>query len=166
MKDYVVTYADSKNMKYLELCIKEALRLYPILPISPRGTTKDVTLPDGRIIPEGVDVYVLLHEIHRDPEYFPEPEKYKPERHTEHNRAFMPFTIGSRNCIGQAYAMNTMKVVLSFLLLTYKWETMEEPNIKCLCQTLQVPENGIRFKITKRLCSSRRQRDLHMSKSC
>lgn len=150
MKDYQVTTADTKKMKHMELCLKETLRLYPVLPISPRSTTREVKLPDGRIIPEGVDVYILLHFIHRDPKMFPDPDKFLPERHLVPQVAQIPFSLGPRGCIGQVYGMTEMKVILCYLLMTYKWETTEGETLNIVFQTLQVPENGMHFKISKR----------------
>ncbi len=147
---YQIKPIDTKQMKYMELCIKETLRLYPVLPISPRQSTKDVHLSDGRVIPGGVDVFVFIGLIHRNPKYFPEPDTFIPERHTQPNPAFMPFALGKRNCIGQVYAMYEMKVILAYLLMNYKWETTEEENFKPIYQGLLVPESGMHFKITKR----------------
>lgn len=147
---YQIMPIDTKKMKHMELCIKETLRLYPVLPISPRKSSKDIHLTDGRVIPSGVDVFVLLDLIHRSPKYFPEPDKFIPERHMQPNPAFMPFTLGKRNCIGQVYAMYEMKVILAYLLMNYKWETTEKDGFKPIYQTLLVPETGMHFKITKR----------------
>lgn len=149
-EQYQIMPVDTKQMKYMELCIKETLRLYPVLPLSPRKASKDVHLPDGRVIPRGVDVFVFIDQIHRSPKYFPEPDKFKPERHIQSNPAFMPFTLGKRNCIGQVYAMYEMKVILAYLLMNYKWETTEKEGFKPIYQCLLVPEKGLHFKITKR----------------
>lgn len=150
LNNCVISAADTKQMKHLDLCIKEALRLYPVLPISPRRSVDDIILPDGKVIPEGVDIQVVLSIIHKDPKYFPDPDAFIPERHLEHIPAFMPFTTGSRNCVGQVYAMYEMKIVLSYLLLAYEFKTIEKPDIDVIFQTLQVPENGMRFTLTKR----------------
>lgn len=111
---------------------------------------QDAILPDGKIVPFGVDVYFLLRIIHQDPKYFPEPEKFVPERHLKSIPAYIPFGNGSRNCIGQVYAMQEMKVVLAHLLMEYKWETVEKPGMEPLMAPLSYPENGLRFKISKR----------------
>ncbi len=147
-----VTPRHLQNMKYLELCVKESLRLYPALGMLFRRSANDkvVVMPDGKVIPSGVDMYIPLRIIHQDPKYFPEPEKFIPERHLVSIPAYMPFGLGSRNCIGRVYAMQEMKIMLAYLLMEYKWETLEKPGLEPLMVPMSYPENGIRFKISRR----------------
>ncbi len=147
-----ITAANLKSMRYLELCIKETLRLYPASPIIFRksDTNKVVEMPDGKKIPPGVDTYISAYHIHQNPKYFPEPEKFLPERHLNSLTAYMPFGLGSRSCIGQVYALQEMKMILAHLLIEYKWETVEKPVMEPCMSPLCYPENGIRFKISKR----------------
>ncbi|CAL8101252.1 unnamed protein product [Orchesella dallaii] len=141
-----------KQFKYLELCIKECLRLFPLVPILPRRSTENIKLEDGRVIPRGVDVFINVDVIHRDPKYFPDPNIFRPERHSEGPiPAFMPFSIGNRNCVGQVYGMVTVKTIVAQLLMAYNWETTQrEEDLQILYQTLQVPES-VKCKIRKRL---------------
>jgi cytochrome P450 len=61
---------------------------------------------DGRILPEGIDVVISIVDIHRDPESFPNPDEFNPERFSSERAvsldpwAFIPFSMGIRNCIG------------------------------------------------------------------
>lgn len=146
-----ITAADTKKMKYLELCLKEALRLFPASPMLPRNANEDMTLKDGRVIPRGTDVFIMVDMIHRDPRYFEEPNAFKPERHLKPNPAFIPFSTGVRNCIGQMFAMHQIKVELALLLREFVWETVDkEETLPRLFQALMVPAEGIRFKISRR----------------
>ncbi|CAL8125050.1 unnamed protein product [Orchesella dallaii] len=149
--EYTLTANDTKEMKYLELCLKESLRLFPPAPIFPRSTVTDMKLDDGRIIPGKVDVLIFANLIHRDPEYFPNPEKFDPERHLEPIPAFMPFSMGVRNCIGQVYGMYQSKVVLAYLIREFVWETTESwESVEIAYQGLLYPKNGLHFKIKRR----------------
>lgn len=142
-------------MQYLELCLKESLRLFPPAPIFPRSTVDDIQLDDGRVIPKGVDVLIFANLIHRDPVHFPQPEAFIPERHLEGSaKAYMPFSLGVRNCIGQVYGMSQAKVVLAMLIFGYKWHAPLNVNkmqdVKVSYQGLLYPAEGIHLKISKR----------------
>lgn len=146
-----INVTDTKKMKYLELCIKETFRMFPVSPVAPRSTTVDMILNDGRVIPAGCDVMIMVNLIHMDPIHFPEPQEFKPERHLQPNPAFLPFSTGVRSCIGQAFAMHVIKVELAYLLLNFIWETEEKPEtLPRLFQGLLLPAEGIHFSIRKR----------------
>ncbi|KAK9685622.1 Cytochrome P450 [Popillia japonica] len=108
-------------MRYLEKVIKEALRLYPSVPIFGRQLQEDAEF-DGGIIPKGVTLTTFAYGMHRDPKLYPDPEKFDPERFTLENQstrnpfAYVPFSAGPRNCIGQRFAMLELKAVISNVL--------------------------------------------------
>lgn len=91
-----------KDLKYLECVIKEGLRLNPSVPFVGRKVHEDMVIKDYKI-PKGTIVYCFIYMLHRDPEIFPEPEKFKPERFLHENSqgrhpyAFVPFSAGPRN---------------------------------------------------------------------
>ncbi|KAH8294483.1 hypothetical protein KR018_012295 [Drosophila ironensis] len=109
------------ELKYLEMVIKESLRLYPSVPMIGRHITHDTVL-DGKLIPANTDVLILIYHAQRDPDYFPEPEKFLPERFSLERKgeidpfAYTPFSAGPRNCIGQKFAMLEMKSTISKLV--------------------------------------------------
>ncbi|XP_073501459.1 cytochrome P450 4V2-like isoform X2 [Phyllobates terribilis] len=102
--DRPVTMDDMKKLRYLEAIIKEALRIFPSVPFFARTITEDCTIR-GYTVPKGVNVIILPYALHRDPEYFPHPEEFKPERFFSENAsgrnpyAYVPFSAGLRNCI-------------------------------------------------------------------
>ncbi|KAI8034278.1 probable cytochrome P450 4d14 isoform X1 [Drosophila gunungcola] len=106
------------ELKYLECVIKESLRLFPAVPLIGRHITEDTVL-DGKLIPANSDVIILIYHAQRDPDYFPEPEKFQPERFSMERKgevnpfAYTPFSAGPRNCIGQKFAMLEMKSSIS-----------------------------------------------------
>uniref|UniRef100_A0A1E1W0F1 unspecific monooxygenase n=2 Tax=Pectinophora gossypiella TaxID=13191 RepID=A0A1E1W0F1_PECGO len=68
----------------------------------------------------------MVNTIHMDPEYFPEPEKFDPDRFSDENKhnikpfTFMPFGMGPRNCIGSRFALLELKVLLYSIVLNFK----------------------------------------------
>ena len=121
-----------RKMKFLEACIKESLRLYPSVPFTSRHTHEDTEIESGCIIPKGVPVILLLYHIQRDPKYFQQPERFIPDRFIEGSEhycgrinpfAFVPFSAGPRNCIGQKFALQEEKIMLATLLSKYRIES-------------------------------------------
>ena len=77
-----VTLEHLSKMKYLEVCIKEALRLYPSVPIIARNIEQDTHI-DGQFVPKGTSVNALVHLLHRNPQVWDKPEEFIPERFLE-----------------------------------------------------------------------------------
>lgn len=99
-----LSFTDLSKLKYLENCIKEALRLFPSIPtISRRLLGEEDVEVGGQQIPAGTNIILLNYHIHRDQAYFHDPHTFKPERFevSPQNYSFVPFSAGPRNCIGQ-----------------------------------------------------------------
>ncbi|XP_063367906.1 cytochrome P450 4C1-like [Cydia amplana] len=122
--DRSFTMSDFTEMKYLEAVIKETLRLYPSVPFIGRTVTEDFMLDDVRVR-AGTQVALRIYDLQRCQDLFPEPHEFKPERflETDHRPyAFVPFSAGPRNCIGQRFAMMEMKCVLSMICDNFRLE--------------------------------------------
>ncbi|XP_008202892.1 cytochrome P450 4C1 isoform X2 [Nasonia vitripennis] len=119
-----------QKFEYLDRCIKEAMRLYPAIGNFIRHLNEDVQLKKY-LLPAGVDVAFFVYDLHRDPKHWQEPEKFDPDRFLEENVkkrhpfAYMPFSAGPRNCIGQKFAMFEMKVILSHVLYNFYLEPVD-----------------------------------------
>ncbi|XP_031349531.1 probable cytochrome P450 6a20 isoform X2 [Photinus pyralis] len=100
-------YEGVLEMKYLENCITESLRKHPPIALTTRVCTENYKIPDTDVtIEKGTYVLIRVYAIHMDPEYFPNPEIYYPDRFSDGNNtnpnsfAFMAFGFGPRMCIG------------------------------------------------------------------
>ncbi|XP_064457897.1 cytochrome P450 4V2-like isoform X2 [Ornithodoros turicata] len=119
--DRPVTLEDIKELRYLDCVIKESMRIYPPVPMIGRSLKQELNI-GGRVVPAGCNVMLFLLALNKDPIMFPEPEKFNPERFLPENAkslhpyAFVPFSAGQRNCIGQRLAQIEMKAMLATVL--------------------------------------------------
>ncbi|KAI5736985.1 hypothetical protein M8J76_009087 [Diaphorina citri] len=127
---HVPTYAEIMQLQCLDRVIKETTRLYPAAPVMGRGMTHDT--PVGPyVLPKNTSVVIFTFGLHRDPEIHERADEFWPERFLPHNAcrmhnfSFIPFGAGSRNCIGQKYAMLQMKIMMSTVLRRYHVATDE-----------------------------------------
>jgi cytochrome P450 len=105
------------RLEYLDAAIRESLRIRTILPFVVR-LTKQAFMAGGREYPPGIVLCPCNHLVHRRPDLYPEPEVFRPERFLERKYAgheWFPFGGGNRTCLGMAFALYEMKVVLSTL---------------------------------------------------
>jgi cytochrome P450 len=103
---------------YLDAVIEEALRLRPVVPFVGRDLKQAATLA-GYDLPAGTTVIAAIYLAHTNPETFPDPYAFKPERFLEDSPetySWIPFGGGTRRCIGAAFAQLEMKVVLRKVL--------------------------------------------------
>ncbi|XP_073957075.1 uncharacterized protein [Choristoneura fumiferana] len=150
------TMSDLARMKYLECCIKESLRLYPPAHLIMRKLKEPLKLSTGgHEVPAGADCAIMLWELQRRSDQFVDPLEFHPERFmkepTWHPYAFIPFSAGPRNCIGQKFAMNEMKFALSAVLRNYKLLPVTTPqNIVFITDFILRPTEPIKIKFEKR----------------
>nr|XP_019548744.2 cytochrome P450 4C1-like [Aedes albopictus] len=120
------TPQDYTEMKFLDRALKECLRLWPPVTFISRSISEDIVLDDGNLIPAGCVANIFIMDMHRDPEQFPDPDRFDadrflPEEVDRRNPyAYVPFSAGPRNCIGQKYAMMELKVVVVNALLRFR----------------------------------------------
>ncbi|XP_036313639.1 cytochrome P450 4V2-like [Pipistrellus kuhlii] len=154
--DRPVTLEDLKKLKYLECVIKETLRVFPSVPIIARELNEDCDV-GGYILTKGSQLLIVPYSLHRDPRYFPDPEEFKPERFFPENStgrhpyAYVPFSAGPRNCIGQRFAMMEEKVILSCILRHFWVEsTQKREELGLAGELILRPSNGIWIKLKRR----------------
>ncbi|RXH56581.1 cytochrome P450 [Granulicella sibirica] len=118
------TLADYPQLRYTEQVFAEAMRLYPPAWAMGRMSTKPVTLGPWRI-PPGAHFFFSQYIVHRSAEFFPDPLRFDPDRHSPENKAgrhkfaYFPFGGGGRQCIGEAFAW--MEGIFSIATLASRW---------------------------------------------
>ncbi|VFQ75129.1 unnamed protein product [Cuscuta campestris] len=123
----LVDESDLANLPYLNCIIKETMRMYPIGPLLvPHESSTECTV-GGYLIPKGTMLMVNLYSIQRDPKYWDEPEKFKPERFEGVEGArvgykMMPFGSGRRRCPGEGLAWCMVGLSLGSLIQCFDWE--------------------------------------------
>jgi cytochrome P450 len=135
------------SLTYLKACIDEAMRLVPAVPGAlPREVCVGGTEVDGVFLPEGTNCGTPCYSIHLQPNYYRSPLSYLPERWIEGStckaqngetwkvreedvelsrKAFCPFSIGPRGCIGKSMALMEMRLTLARLLFLFEFESVD-----------------------------------------
>ncbi|KAL1422668.1 hypothetical protein MTO96_003846 [Rhipicephalus appendiculatus] len=119
-----ITKSHVAKLTYLDRVLKETMRIFTIVPWVGRSLTEPLKI-GNYTIPEGCTCYVFAYGIHRDPAHYTDPEVFDPDRFLpencsrNHPFAFVPFSAGPRNCIGQKFAMLELKVLLAKVLTNF-----------------------------------------------
>ncbi|XP_014256248.1 cytochrome P450 6j1-like isoform X2 [Cimex lectularius] len=113
------------SLEYLNMVITESLRAHPPIPLLSRICLEDYTM-NGVKIEKGTKVFIPVFAIHNDPDIYPCPYQFKPERFSKVNRAsqnnysYLPFGEGPRICVGFKFALTEIKMAVVALLLNFK----------------------------------------------
>ncbi|KAF1749970.1 hypothetical protein GCK72_016515 [Caenorhabditis remanei] len=151
-----VTSEDLKKLDYTERVLKESKRRIAPVPVVQRKLREDMEI-GGHKIPAGVNVSISPSIFHCNPEVFPNPETFDPDRFLPENMDkrnaydYIPFSAGLRNCVGQKFAQLNEKVLLIHMLKNYRIEPMlgfmgTRPTMEIVSK----PSNGIPVKLIKR----------------
>uniref|UniRef100_A0A8C0J5J2 Thromboxane-A synthase n=1 Tax=Chelonoidis abingdonii TaxID=106734 RepID=A0A8C0J5J2_CHEAB len=156
-KHDVPDYQNIRELPYLDMVIAETLRMYPPAFRFTRETSKDCVVM-GQHIPAGAVIEIAVGPLHYNPEFWPEPEKFIPERFTmeaklqQHPFAYLPFGAGPRSCIGMRMALLEIKMTLLRILQKFRFETSPETQIPLQLTSVSslAPKNGVYVKIVPR----------------
>ncbi|GBN09859.1 Cytochrome P450 4c3, partial [Araneus ventricosus] len=134
----------------------ESARLYPAVPLIARQATEDTNIC-GYLIPKGTTCVVFLYFLHRDEDVFPEPDKFDPDRFLPENSCnipeygYIPFSAGTRSCIGYKFAEIEMKTVICSILRNFTIESLDERDkIQPIMKVALHPSEPIRLRIRYR----------------
>jgi len=140
---------DLPRLEYTSMVLAEAMRLYPPAWAMGREVLEDVAIGPYRLR-KGTSVFFSQYIVQRNPRWFPEPERFLPERFTAEAKqgrprfAYFPFGGGGRQCIGESFAM--MEATLALATIAQRWRLQIDPDQAIELQpkiTLR-PRNGIR----------------------
>ncbi|EDV20731.1 uncharacterized protein TRIADDRAFT_31445 [Trichoplax adhaerens] len=150
-----VEWNDLSEMNYTTMCIKEALRLYTVVPVVERRMDQDMII-DGKLVPSGTIINLELYCICHREESWPNPNDYDPDRFSIENInnrdafEYLPFSAGQRNCIGQQFAMNEIKVVVAKIIHHFYLEIDPNYDVKPYHSIVNQTETGLWIKAKKR----------------
>ncbi|XP_065354384.1 probable cytochrome P450 313a4 [Calliphora vicina] len=129
-KDFEMEYEHLEQLPYLDMIINETLRLAPSIPLIGRHVTKDMPLTKDLVLPKDIQVIMSIFHVHRRKDIWGpnansfDPDNFLPENMAgKHAYAYIPFSKGTRNCIGWRYALFAMKVIIVGIIRNYRLST-------------------------------------------
>ena len=153
-----ITDADLMEMKYIEQIFTESSRL-GAFPFVFRTCTKDYKMPESDfVVPKGTPISIPIYGFHMDPKFYPEPEKFDPDRYSAENKSnlvagtFMPFGQGPRMCLGKNYIRMKGRCFLANLIRCFKIIPSEKTT-KTLAWDADIPgkiKGGVWVKLERR----------------
>jgi cytochrome P450 len=156
LHDYnVATTKDISKLEYTQRVFTESMRLYPPAWAIGRQAIEDCRIGDY-IIPAGSSILMSQYLMHHDPRYFPQPERFDPERWNLQEKAkrprfsYFPFGGGVRSCIGEKFAW--MEGILVIATIARRWKMRVMPEHPVVLQPLVTlrPKHGIQMKLIDR----------------
>jgi cytochrome P450 len=144
------------RLPYLDMVIKEVLRLYPVAVASFRQATQDDTLPTGDFLPKGTEVVIYMIILHRMEEYWGKdaaefnPDRWydiHPEQFPNFIHIYMPFLCGARTCIGQKLALLELKMVLVCLMQAFAFDPVPGHVVKSFISLTLRPSPHVKVHV-------------------
>jgi cytochrome P450 len=149
------TSADLPKLTYTEMVVRESMRLYPPAPGFAREPVEDVTI-GGYAVPKGSLISILTTVLHRDERFFPDPERFDPDRFAAGwmdripRYAYLPFGGGPRVCIGNGFAMMEARLILATLAQRYRFTLAPGQTITPVQLVTLRPKGGLRVLVESR----------------
>lgn len=141
------------QLTFMDMVIRETLRLYPPIHIGNRKAAHDVPIADS-VIPAGNRVMYSIYLSHRDPAHWENPEQFDPERFERQGAVpaftYVPFGGGPRNCIGATFAQIEAKVVMARLFQQVELELLPDQKIHAHMGATLEPRPGVMMRVRRR----------------
>ncbi|KAL5034008.1 hypothetical protein BDV3_003618 [Batrachochytrium dendrobatidis] len=145
------------SLKYLEMVIKESLRMYAVVASTYRTTLCRIE-HEGNVIPSNTKFIVNIGGVHHEPVYWDKPEKFDPDRWADGfvpiPGSYLPFGDGPMACIGQKMAMIEIKLALCALLSSFDMELVPNQDIVFVTSITTGLKHGLKVKLTPRSAAS------------
>ncbi|XP_077523138.1 cytochrome P450 3A8-like [Amblyomma americanum] len=154
-----LSFEDLRQLKRLDLIILEGLRMYPPVAVVVTRKCSQDTTTCGRFIPAGVSILAVPWLIHHDPDLWPDPEQFRPERFAEENRErirsgmYVPFGLGRRVRIGEKLALLLVKCALVKVLQDFRLTLCDEvaSPLAVSDRGLALIPEGLRIRLERRV---------------
>ncbi|WP_436536077.1 cytochrome P450 [Actinoplanes sp. HUAS TT8] len=143
------------RLRFTEACVKETLRLFPVVAMLPRKADAPLELRD-HTIGAGADIWVSAWVTHRDPRFWPEPARFRPDRWLDdtagriHRSAWFPFGGGQRICYGMRFSLTETVLVLAVLARAFAFTSISDVPVHYTNEALLAPEGGTVLALTRR----------------
>lgn len=150
--DQLPTAAHLEDLPFLEQVVQESLRLYPPSWGLARVPVRDDQV-GGHTLPAGAMVLMSPYVLHRHPEYWDDPEAFRPERFTDdavRSRAYLPFGVGPRTCLGQHFATLELRLVLATILRRARVELVDREPVPVRAGITLQPERAVMAHVRPR----------------
>jgi cytochrome P450 len=151
-------FDDLERLPYARMVAEEAMRLYPPAYVFSRRAAGDDQLGPFRV-PAGAHIIISPYALHRRPDYWPEPEAFRPERFVADasnaaaerpKHAYLPFGGGPRICIGNSFAMMEHAIVLAAVVRRWRLESIPGHEVRTEPRITLRPRGGLPMRVLRR----------------
>ncbi|KAL3858618.1 hypothetical protein ACJMK2_008889 [Sinanodonta woodiana] len=146
-------WEDLQHLHYLNLVIKENMRMFSTVP----GVSRQLDVPtvvEGVELPAGSRIDINMDTVNHRPDIWQDPMEYKPERFQEANiqdpYSYIPFSMGSRNCIGKNFALNEQRVILARFVQRFRINIDPNHNVERFPDLIMKAKTGIKVFLEER----------------
>jgi cytochrome P450 len=155
LQDRLPTIEDLARLPFTEMVLSESMRLYPPAWFLGRRSLRPYEI-GGFTIPRGSLVVLSQYVMHRDPRYYPDPERFDPQRWTPEARAsrpkfaYFPFGAGVRQCIGDSFAWTEARLVLAVVAQRWRMRLALDHPVEIQAVGTLRPKHGMRMTLQRR----------------
>ncbi|XP_023315986.1 cytochrome P450 6a2-like [Trichogramma pretiosum] len=154
------TFEKIESMEYLDMVLSETFRKYSAVAFLNRLCVEEYRIPGtSYTVPRGMRLVISSHGVHHDPDIYPRPHEFDPERWRRENvaawcsTAQLQFGAGPRNCIGKRFGLLQAKQALVSLLGHFEFRVSDETRLPCAMETetmVQTPKHGVLLRAERR----------------